>query len=416
VAQRVFDRYFRRKSTGRRAFAGHALPAARSPRSLEELTVVASFAETFLAKADHPGEIGINLLEKIQLATLPTLFGSMLAGVDWVLMGAGIPRAIPGVLDRLSRLEQATLSLDVSGARAGEKFETSFDPSRFVTGETGALRRPRFLAIVSSATLAMTLARKSSGRVDGFVVEGPSAGGHNAPPRGASLRSEAGEPVYGPRDTPDLDKIRELGLPFWMAGSYGRPGGLDAALALGAAGIQVGTAFAFCAESGMREDLKTRVLQESIAGRAQVFTDPRASPTGFPLKVVQLDGTVADPAVYLARPKLCDLGYLRQSYRRPDGSLGYRCPGEPVEDYLKKGGDPEEIAGRKCVCNGLLATVGLGQVQQDGYEEPALVTAGTNVACVAEFLSPGAASYTAADVIGRLLGERAGSGCQGHGR
>ena len=43
--------------------------------------------------------------------------------------------------------------------------------------------------------LAQALARKASGRVDGFVVEGPTAGGHNAPPRGPLQLSPAGEPV-----------------------------------------------------------------------------------------------------------------------------------------------------------------------------------------------------------------------------
>jgi NAD(P)H-dependent flavin oxidoreductase YrpB (nitropropane dioxygenase family) len=70
-----------------------------------------------------------------------------------------------------------------------------------------------FLGIVASATLAITLARKSNGQVNGFVVEGETAGGHNAPPRGALQLNAAGEPVYGPRDVADLEKIRELGLP-----------------------------------------------------------------------------------------------------------------------------------------------------------------------------------------------------------
>jgi NAD(P)H-dependent flavin oxidoreductase YrpB (nitropropane dioxygenase family) len=205
----------------------------------------------------------------------------MLAGVDYVLMGAGIPRRIPGVLDLLARGDAVELKIDVDGAMPGEEFFSRFDPAIFCGGSAPTLKRPLFLGIVASATLAMTLARKSNGKVDGFVVEGETAGGHNAPPRGALQLSAEGEPVYGPRDVPDLEKIRELGLPFWLAGSYGDPDRLTEALRLGAAGIQVGTAFAFCEESGIRTDLKQQTLRLSREGKARVFTDPLASPTGF---------------------------------------------------------------------------------------------------------------------------------------
>ncbi len=259
------------------------------------------------------------------------------------------------------------LKIDVEGALPGEEFHTTFDPAAFCGGPAPTLKRPFFLGIVASATLAITLARKSNGKVNGFVVEGETAGGHNAPPRGAMQLNAGGEPVYGPRDVPDLEKIRELGLPFWLAGSYGRPEKLAEALALGAAGIQVGTAFAFCEESGIRADLKQQVFQLSREGKARVFTDPLASPTGFPFKVVQLPGTLVGRQMQsAARTRLCDLGYLRHAYRKPDGTVGYRCPAEPVEDYVRKGGTSAETEGRECVCNGLVATIGLAQIRPNG--------------------------------------------------
>ncbi len=380
------------------------LPSLESPPALVELMVAANFVEVFLAKEGHEGPVGINLLEKIQLPTLPSLFGAMLAGVDYVLMGAGIPRWIPGVLDRFSRGEPAELRIDVEGAREGDEFLSRLDPAWFFRGAAlPALRRPIFLAIVASAVLAMTLARKSNGRVDGFVVEGEAAGGHNAPPRGPLQLSGEGEPVYGPRDVVDLVKIRELGLPFWLAGSFGRPGRLADALALGAAGIQVGTAFAFCAESGIRPDLRREVLAASRAGTAQIFTDPFASPTGFPFKVIRLPGTLADPETYAARERICDLGYLRHPFRREDGSVGYRCPAEPMDALVQKGGCENEAEGRKCVCNGLIATVGFGQVRARGGEEPALLTAGNDVDRLALFARSDGTEYTAADVVRVLL-------------
>jgi len=239
--------------------------------------------------------------------------------------------------------------------------------------------------------------------VDGFVVEGETAGGHNAPPRGPLQLSARGEPVYGPRDVPELDKIRALGLPFWLAGSYGQPGRLAEAIRLGAAGIQVGTAFAFCEESGISPGLKQRALQLSREGTLRVFTDPVASPTGFPFKVLEVGGTLSEAAQYEARTRICDLGYLRHPYRKPDGTLGYRCPAEPVEDYLKKGGTLADTRGRKCVCNGLGATVGIGQIRSGPDPELALMTAGDDAAHLVRYLQPGRDSYTAADVVHHLL-------------
>ncbi|MCX6890240.1 MAG: nitronate monooxygenase, partial [Verrucomicrobia bacterium] len=323
--------------------------------------------------------------------------------VDYILMGAGIPRAIPGTLDLFARSQPASLPVDVEGALPGERQTTTFDPQDFCGGVIRHLKRPLFLGIVASATLAMTLAKKASGRVDGFVVEGPTAGGHNAPPRGALQLTPQGEPLYGPRDVPELDKIRALGLPFWLAGGYGLPGKLQQALQLGAAGIQVGTPFAFCEESGINPEIKRQALTLSGLGQARVFTDPLASPTGFPFKVAQLEQTLSDPANYLNRRRVCDLGYLRHLYRKDDGTIGYRCPAEPLKHYLRKGGTVGETVGRKCVCNGLPATVGLPQMRADGVGEFPLVTAGDDLSHLAQFLPPGAESYSAADVIRKLL-------------
>lgn len=405
MAQRVLAEYFIPGGKAPKApFKLTPMPTLKPRPALVELTVLSNFVEVWLAKRGHQGISGINYLEKIQLPTLSSIYGAMLAGVDYILMGAGIPRSIPGVLDLFAKGQAATMRIDVRGAESGEEHVCAFDPKDFCGGVAPELKRPKFLGIVASATLAMTLAKKASGRVDGFVVEGPTAGGHNAPPRGPMQLTTTGEPLYGPRDVPELDKIQALGLPFWLAGGYGRPGKLEEARAIGAAGIQVGTPFAFCEESGVAPELKKRVLALSMARQARTFTDPVASPTGFPFKVAQVTETLSDPGVYQKRERICDLGYLRHLYRKEDGTVGYRCPAEPIGNYLKKGGTLEETAGRKCVCNGLPSTVGLPQVRDGEYVEYPLVTAGDDLSDLASFLAPGQESYSARQVIERLLG------------
>ena len=369
-------------------------------RARESITVLASFVEVWLAREGHAGPVGVNLLTKVQLPNLAALYGAMLAGAAVVLMGAGIPRDIPAVLDAFAEGRPASLRLDVEGLSEGRDVRARFDPADYFDSPP-ALARPAFLAIVASNSLATMLARKASGRVDGFVIEGPTAGGHNAPPRSAAPLNERGEPVYGERDVVDLDKLRELGLPFWLAGGTGSPGALRAAWAAGAAGIQVGTLFAYADESGLAPELRQSVLEHVARGEVDVFTDPRASPTGYPFKVVRWP---ADPAAALPeRTRICDIGGLRVPYQQPDGRIGYRCAAEPVDAYVRKGGRIEDTEGRRCLCNALLANVGQAQLRDEGRVEPALITSGDDLKALGSFLR-GRRGYAAGDVLDYLLG------------
>lgn len=369
----------------------------------QQLTMLANFVEVHLAKEGHNGVVGINLLTKVQLPNLASLYGAMLAGVDYVLMGAGIPREIPGVLDAFAEHRSATIRFDVEGLASGETEYLTLDPRAHGAGDDASLARPRFIPIVAAHSLATTLARKANGSVDGFVVEGPTAGGHNAPPRGELRLTERGEPQYGERDVVDLDRLLELERPFWLAGGTGSPGGLRRALDAGASGVQVGTLFAWCEESGVTDALKRTVLEHAARGEVDVFTDPRASPTGYPFKVVHWPGGDAARA---SRTRMCDLGYLRTPYRREDGRIGYRCPAEPVGDYVAKGGAREDTEGRQCLCNGLVANIGHPQLRDGGVEEPPLLTSGDDLPAIRAFLGT-RTRYAAADVIDYLVGDTA---------
>ncbi|MEO8563407.1 MAG: nitronate monooxygenase [bacterium] len=400
VCEHVMRRFHR--PHGRQGKPYVTLPMFRKTVSAERarLTILANFVEVWLAKEGHDGVVGINLLTKVQMPNLPSLYGAMLAGVDYVLMGAGIPREIPGVLDALSEHRVARLKFDVEGPAANETDELVFDPRVHLPGEHAPLLRPKFLPIVSASSLATTLARKATGRVDGFIVEGPTAGGHNAPPRGEPRFSDDGEPLYGERDVVDLGKIRELGLPFWIAGGAGTPEAFRNALSVGAAGVQVGTLFAYCDESGVEPTLKNAVLSGIVGNAVRVRTDPRASPTGYPFKVVCVDGVESQDD---RRERNCDLGYLRTAYRTEAGRIGYRCAAEPVDQFVAKGGDVAETVGRRCLCNGLTANIGQAQARDAGPERP-LLTSGDDLVSITGF-ARGRSRYSAADVIEYLIGE-----------
>lgn len=407
VAERVLRRYF---VPGGLPDGAPFRPAPQlglgSHRHPQELTVLANFVEVFLAKEGHAGPVGVNYLEKIQLATPAAVYGAMLAGVDYVLMGAGLPTEIPGLLDALAAHASAELTVAVHGAEPGEQYRVSIDPTGLLGAMSQPLRRPRLLAIVSSATLAMYLARDEATRPDGFVLEAPSAGGHSARPRGPLHLSAEGEPVYGQRDELDVARVASLGLPFWLAGGQTGPHALAAAQAVGATGVQVGTAFALCRESGLDDALRRRMLRDALDNALVVRNHAEVSPTGFPFKLVHLPGTAADEQIYAARPRQCDLGYLRAPFRRAEGGVGFRCPAEPVDVYVRKGGSVEDTVGRRCLCNGLVATVGLGQRRPDGYLEPQLVTLGQDLTFLPH-LTGTDDDYGAADVVRYLLGPAA---------
>jgi nitronate monooxygenase len=51
-----------------------------------------------------------------------------------------------------------------------------------------------------------------------------------------------------------------------------------------------------------------------------------------------------------------------------------------------------------------MANVGKAQIRSGGAIEPALVTVGDDLNTVGQFLAPGATTYTAAEVVSKLLG------------
>lgn len=370
----------------------------KANHELDQLVAAANFAEVWLAKQAGTGKVGINFLEKLQTATPAALYGAMLAGVDAILMGAGIPREIPQLMTDFSQGKSGGLSIDSERPNGTDAPILTFDPQA-AFGAAPELNRPHFLAIVTAEVLASYLARNEVTRPEGFVVEHYQAGGHNAPPR----RMQDTETGYGPLDEANIDKIREVGLPFWLAGGRATPDSVKEAVELGAEGVQVGSLFALSNESGLLQEYRDQMLNAAREGNLRVRTDHRASPTGFPFKVVELPGTVGQKDVYEARPRLCDLSYLRSSHIDEEGKVKYRCAAEPDHKFVQKGGEEEELQGRICLCNGLTAAVGLGQERADGYKEAPLLTLGSTTSDVESMLKEFPTGWSAVDVVNRLM-------------
>jgi nitronate monooxygenase len=378
-----------------------------------ELLIATGFAEVWLAKEGHHGRVFINFLKKIELPLVYTLYGAMLADVDGAIIGAGNPDGIPEICSQLTNHEPVKIDIQVLYRESGENFYVPFDPHHIADGKftKKPLHRPAILAIASLHGLVQLLAESQSEAPDGFIIEHHTAGGHNAGPQGPMKLDETGQPIYSELDEPDLSAIRKIGLPFWLAGGYGNRERIQWALGQGATGVQVGTVFALAEESGMKPAYRNAVLNEIKKGLddAVLVQTTLFSPTGFPFKVAQIEGTLSDNNVYNARPRLCDIGLLQQrglSKVDENGNrrLFQRCAAAPVESFKKKRGLPFNTDSRRCLCNGLLSTVGLGQIKPH-MEEPAIITLGNHLENVRRLSHQGQYPYWVHDVVDDLLGE-----------
>jgi len=358
IAQELKGRYWLRKN---RLFQSILPPkpevlingSKESKDLLTKLLVFSNYAEVFLAKQGHKGPISINYLEKVQPGRLFELYGAMLAGVDYVAMGAGLPHQTPGILDRFAAGQSASYKIDVTGSE-GEGYDMVFNPATIFGDHF--LKRPNFLGIVSLLLAAKVIMKKTEGEICGFVVESPIAGGHNAPPR--KRGEDNGDiPVYGPKDMPDLDGFRNLGLPFWKAGGMASPVAFQNAITEGAAGVQIGSAFALSDESGMREDHKRELISRGFGETLIVTPSMKTSPTGFPFNVAQLSDSLSNPDIFNGRERECNYGFLREFYKTPEGKVRSRCPAEDISTFVKNGGKKEDAEIARCLCAGLGATV-----------------------------------------------------------
>ncbi|MCB1190084.1 MAG: nitronate monooxygenase [Leptospiraceae bacterium] len=386
---------------------------------LIKLLILVGFAETWLAKQGHNGLIFINFLHKIETPLMYVLYGAMLASIDGVIVGAGNPDGLPQMCSMLANHQDVQIELNVLYKEAGEKFVLPFCPKDIDEGKltTKPLKRPTFLAIVSLHDLAIALSKSSSLPPDGFVIENYRAGGHNANPVEGIFKKDAlGQPLYGEKDIANLEVIKGLNLPYWLGGGYGNGLKLKEALETGANGVQVGSLFALCEESGMRSEHKAAIFQELKKGKddISIVRTTMYSPTGFSFKVALLEGTLADKEVYENRNRTCDIGLLHQfGLSKPDESkmrkMFQRCPAAPVNGFIKNRGIERNTEEKRCLCNGLLAAVGLPQVAKDvngnAMDEPSIVSLGENLQGIRELSRNGQIHYSCADVIDYITGD-----------
>jgi nitronate monooxygenase len=127
----------------------------------------------------------------------------------------------------------------------------------------------------TATSVAEAIALQEAG-VDMVVAQGGEAGGHRGTFRGSFEQSLVGVLALVPQVVDSID------APVIAAGGIMDGRGIAAALALGASGAQLGTAFAACPESGAPEAYK-----RALAGLADTATCVTDVYTGRPARAVR---------------------------------------------------------------------------------------------------------------------------------
>lgn len=356
----------------------------------KRLSAIAAYVEVLRSRSGHDGMVGINVMWKCSLTVLPSLYGAMLAGVDMLLCGAGVPMELPDIVSRIQNGQDLEY-LPLHGTDTNTQLSISGDRT---LAQSNLSKSPMLVPILSNFAFPKRILDVWSREYGGvkpfaFVLENHAAGGHNAPPRDKES--------YGERDdiTAYFEKVRDLGTPVYVAGAGSTREEYLAWREKGAYGLQVGSRFALCAESGLRDDLRNAVIAGNAQAETDVLTSSRLSSTGYPFKYVPLAGTLAEQPIYDSRRRICNKGYLLHSHVETDddGSVkeSYVCPAMPAAQYVRLGGEAEETVARVCLCNALLAAAGLAEPG-----EPPLITLGTEGLQVTEL-------HSAREVIEEIL-------------
>lgn len=177
--------------------------------------------------------------------------------------------------------------------------------------QVAALKAAGCLLIASATTPREGQAAVAAG-MDMVVAQGMEAGGHRG--------------VFDPADDPRLATLplarmlaRDLPVPVIAAGGIMDGAGIVAALALGAAGAQMGTAFAACPESAA-DDAYCAALLSEAAQRTRIS----AAISGRPARGLEnAFMRQADEAEVAAYPYAYDAGKALNAAARARGDLGY---------------------------------------------------------------------------------------------
>ncbi|MDA8433750.1 MAG: nitronate monooxygenase [Nitrospiraceae bacterium] len=287
-------------------------------------TYEAAYEEVSLAKKSG-GFAGINIMVALVRDYEDSVKGSIDAGADCIISGAGLPMGLPAIRP---------------------------------AGDTA------LIPIVSSARALELICKKWERlgyRPDAVVLEGPLAGGHlGFKIDQIDLESNKLENLF----PPVKDMAMKYGdIPVIVAGGIYTHADIMRFLKMGANGVQMGTRFLATEESSATETYKDAVV--AAKDEDIIVAHRPGSPCGLPFRIIKQSPMYVS-SVKRLRPPKCDKGYVLLK----DGEGKFtRCPAKESNENCF------------CICNGLLSSAGYNP----GKEEP-LYTVGTNASRVDEII------------------------------
>jgi nitronate monooxygenase len=200
------------------------------------------------------------------------------------------------------------LSANLEVAAALAEFEPPVVSFHFGLPAADVLERVRSWGakILSSATTVQEALWLESHGVDIIIAQGLEAGGHRGMFLSKELDSQTGTFALLPQI------VKAVSVPVVAAGGIADAKGVSAAIALGAAGVQIGTAYLLCPEAGTSSLHRAALMSESASDTAvtNLFTGrPARAIVNRIIREMGPTSTIA-PAFPLAAP---DIALLRRS-------------------------------------------------------------------------------------------------------
>ena len=212
---------------------------------------------------------------------------------------------------------------------------------RFAAGRSARADASLGAKILSSATTVGEARWLEARGVDAVIAQGIEAGGHRAMFLSEDLDTQLGTFALVPQI------VQSVGVPVIAAGGIADAKGVAAAMALGAVGVQVGTAYLLCAEATTSAVHRAALKSEAArtAAITNIFTGRPAR--GIVNRIIrELDQSAPPLQPFHSRPRR-----WRRCAQEPKvwaAAISLRCGPDRIPAAARSFGGESDVGAGKC--------------------------------------------------------------------